>query len=135
MLGRTDILEYLGDSVKHEKLSIRELIGNAAQARDVFAAYEQEAKNPLPVQRMENEWKDKKGAYTLTLQAWSPWMDVDPKLDLSKYPVTVYIPKAYDGTQPYGLILSMMNAKIHESGSGRGLYGHPGQAQAALRGL
>jgi predicted esterase len=38
-------------------------------------------------------------------------MDVDPGLDLKKYPVAVYVPKEYDGSRPYGLVISMMNAK------------------------
>jgi hypothetical protein len=34
----------------------------------------------------------------------------DSKLDWTKYPVAVYVPHGYDGSRPFGLIVSMMNA-------------------------
>lgn len=111
LMGRTDILEYLGDSVHHELKTKEALLADAKSSREVFEAYESQAKMPLFVPRSKNEWSDKKGSYTLTLQSWSPWMDVDPVLDLKKYPVAVFVPKEYDGSTPYGLMISMMNAK------------------------
>lgn len=111
LLGRDDILRYLGSSVTHEKLSADELLAQATKNRKVFEDYEAGAAKPLEVKRVEGPWSDKRGTYPLTLTKWSPWIDRDPKLDLSRYPVVVWVPKGYDGKEPYGLIVSMMNAK------------------------
>jgi ankyrin repeat protein/pimeloyl-ACP methyl ester carboxylesterase len=111
MLGRTDILEYLGDSVRHHTKSRDVLLSEAESRRKSYLSYESEAKIPLSGLNVQKEMKHKRGSYTLTLESWSPWLDVDPKLDLAQYPVAVYVPRGYDGSQSYGLIISMMNAK------------------------
>jgi ankyrin repeat protein len=109
-LGRTDILEYLGPSIKSEESSAAELLAEAKKSKDVFDAYEAEAKQPLAVKNAPAAERDRKGTYTLTL-SWSPWIDADPKVNLSQFPVVVFVPKGYDGGTPYGLIVSMMNAQ------------------------
>ena len=104
LLGRLDVLRALGDSVRNE------LLEKAKTAADAFAAYEA-AREPKEGRRVAEAEKNRKGSYTLTLVDFSPWMEPDPALDLKKYPVAVYVPKGYDGTQPYGLMISMMNAQ------------------------
>ncbi len=110
-LGREDILKALGPSVEHERLSADELLAEAGKNKKVFDDYDAEAAAPLAVKRVKGAGVDRRGTYTLTLTSWSPWIDRDPKLKLSKYPVVVRVPKGYDGKEPYGLIVSMMNAQ------------------------
>jgi ankyrin repeat protein len=102
ILGRTDILAALGSG--------EELGAEAKKSADEFAAYDA-APGPGKGRPVAEAWKNKKGSYTLTLEEFSPWLEPDPELDLKKYPVAVYVPKGYDGSRPYGLMISMMNAK------------------------
>lgn len=106
-LGRTDVFDFLGEQVRGKIKDRVSLVEEAKAAQDAFAAYD--AAQALSASPNKN--RDKPGSYTLTLERWSPWMEGDPALDLKKYPVAVYVPKGYDGSQPYGLIISMMNAK------------------------
>lgn len=109
MVGRVDILELLGERVKGATKGRAALVEEAQAARQDIATWEAEAAQPLEVP--PSATRNKPGSYLLTLGGWSPWMEGDPALELAKYPVAVYVPKGYDGSRPYGLIISMMNAK------------------------
>jgi ankyrin repeat protein len=110
-LGRTDILSYLGTFAQTKEKSQTELINTARTAEKSFRDWEYQTKTKYEVRRTQTAWSDKPGNYLLTLPAWSPWMDVDPQLKLAQYPMAVYVPKGYDGSKPYGLVISMMNAE------------------------
>ncbi|MGA2642868.1 MAG: ankyrin repeat domain-containing protein, partial [Spirochaetia bacterium] len=109
--ARTDILEYLGNSVSHDWVSGEELRAEAQKRADLFRSEESSWTSPLNGRAVAAEMKGRKGSYLLTLRGWSPWMEPgDSKLDWTKYPVAVYVPHGYDGSRPFGLIVSMMNA-------------------------
>jgi predicted esterase len=109
--GRPDLLAAFGSTVKHETKGLPELIKDSKESVAAFEAYEKKAAEPSAGKALPADQRERKGSYTLTLDSWSPWMDVDPGLDLKKYPVEVYVPKEYDGSKPYGLVISMLNAK------------------------
>jgi ankyrin repeat protein len=110
-LGRTDILESLKGTVRHETKSSEVLLADARSAARSYQSYEAEAKIPLEGRAVPESAKHRRGSYLLTLGSWSPWMEVDPQLDLANYPVAVYVPEGYNDSEPYGLVISMMNAK------------------------
>ncbi|HUX21537.1 MAG TPA: ankyrin repeat domain-containing protein [Spirochaetia bacterium] len=51
------------------------------------------------------------GEYSYVLESWSPWMQNSSVKDFSDYPVGIHVPEGYDGSKPYGLVISMSNAK------------------------
>ena len=109
--GRTDLLAAFASSIRHDSKELPELVQRARDEIAFFEAYEKGAATPFEGKALPAEQKEKKGSYALTLDSWSPWMEGDPAIDLKKYPVAVYVPKEYNGSKPYGLIVSMMNAK------------------------
>jgi ankyrin repeat protein/pimeloyl-ACP methyl ester carboxylesterase len=109
MLGRTDLLAYVGSAVQHETKSRDELLAEARHMADVYRSYAEEAEVPQKGRNVDRDRKHKKGSYLLTLESWSPWLESDPQLDLAEYPVAVYVPEGYDGSEPFGLMISMMN--------------------------
>jgi pimeloyl-ACP methyl ester carboxylesterase len=65
----------------------------------------------LPTARVKGGLEEKKGNFTYVLKGWSPWLSpqASPPPPLKDYPVFISIPDTYDATQPWGLIVSMLN--------------------------
>jgi ankyrin repeat protein len=110
-LGRADLIEMLDAQAAGYGRSKEELLAAARDKAGAFLKEEAEWKKPLEGRQLPDSARQRKGSYALRLEAWSPWMPGDPSLDFGKFPLAVHVPEGYDGSRPYGLIISMMNAK------------------------
>jgi ankyrin repeat protein len=110
-IGQVEILEYLGSNVE---LSTKEPVGpfveKARENRRRDREYRMQAERPLDAPRRDGGIGEKRGNFPYALESWSPWLEHD-EVDLADYPVGIYVPEHYDGTKPFGLVVSITNAK------------------------
>jgi ankyrin repeat protein len=110
--GRT--LRYYGlaeISLDGEVLSLPQLVEVARRSRERNAQYAAKAAAVLEAPERKGGISAQRGAFPYTLESWSPWLECDKEAKLADYPVGVYVPKDYDGKKPFGLVVSMTNAK------------------------
>jgi ankyrin repeat protein len=110
-IGQEEITHYLGGLVPHATKSVEKLAQEAKENRQAFSAADAEAAKPLEVPRVNTGISAKRGTFTYIVESWSPWMEMKADKKLKDYPVGVYVPKGYDGSKPYGLLVSMIHAK------------------------
>lgn len=109
--GRTDILRFLSETRSAGGKSWEELLARAGRNEVSYRDYVAEASSRLPGAQVPGSLRNRRGTYSLRLTQWSPWMEGDPGINLADYPVTVFVPDGYDGSDGWGLVVSMMNAK------------------------
>jgi predicted esterase len=110
-MGHTDITAYLGRKIGSvDDESREESVREAGKNRRSIREYLEKAARPLEAPERSGEIGGRRGTFTYSLESWSPWISYK-SVDLSDYPVGVYVPEDYDGGKPYGLVVSMTNAK------------------------
>jgi len=109
--GETRIAEYIGQRVPPKGKTQAELLEEARKNEAILEAYSREAAEPLEAPRRSGGIAEKRGAFTYVVESWSPWMEMKVGKQLKDYPVGVYVPKTYDGSRPYGLLVSMIHAQ------------------------
>ncbi len=110
-LGDVAMTELLASRVAHPGATVEELVQKARESRAAFDAYRVEAAKPLEAPRKAGGISQKRGSFTWIVESWSPWMAAAKDQKLSDYPVGVYVPKDYDGSKPFGLLVSMIHAQ------------------------
>jgi ankyrin repeat protein len=101
-LGQVEIAQYLGASP--------ELLEEARVKRSAYERYRGDASRPMEAAAESGGISGQRGTFPYVLESWSPWMK-NEKVNLADYPVGIYVPKDYDGNKPFGLFVSMTNAK------------------------
>ena len=114
-LGQVEILEYLGSQVELSTGAkggepVSAFLEKARKNRQRDREYRMQAEQPLEAPRRSGGIADQRGNFPYVLESWSPWFGHD-EVDLDDYPVGIYVPEHYDGTRPFGLVVSMTNAK------------------------
>ena len=109
-LGLVEITEVLSSLVQHETKNPSQLIVNAQENRRRLDEYMRQVSRLFQAPRRSGGIAGKRGTFPYVLESWSPWLKSD-KVNLADYPVGVYVPDSYDGRQPFGLVVSMTNAK------------------------
>jgi ankyrin repeat protein len=128
-IGQVEITEYLGGllsddikevyyfdfqakSVQGKNLSLPQLVEEARKSRKRNEEY-QDLVGDLPVEvpRRSGGISGQRGTFPYVAESWSPWLACEGNVKLADYPVGVYVPKDYDGKKPFGLMVSMTNAK------------------------
>jgi len=99
--GLVEITEYLAGSAEAAR---------AQENRNRFDEYAAQAARPLDLPLRSGGIARKRGTFPWVVDSWSPWLPTD-KVTLGNYPVGVYVPAGYDGSRPFGLVVSMTNAK------------------------
>jgi hypothetical protein len=92
-------------------LTLPKLIEAARMNRAGYEQNEKRASEPLDAPQRTGGISLQRGTIPYVVESWSPWLQCDQDVKLADYPVGVYVPKAYDGKKPYGLVVSMTNAK------------------------
>ena len=87
-----------------------EQLAMAEENRARFQEYSARAARPLDSPLRSGGIATQRGSFPWTVDSWSPWRPTD-KVKLQDYPVGVYVPADYDGSRPFGLVISMTNAK------------------------
>lgn len=108
--GYVEIAEYLASRTAPPTADPVRHVERARKNREAAREYRAKADSPPVVPRKTGGIALQRGAFPYVLEGWSPWARVD-SVKLSDYPVGVYVPKDYDGRIPYGLVVSMTNAK------------------------
>ncbi len=108
--GYTEIAEHLASRTTPPVASPSDYAEKAGKHREDARKYRAKAEAPLAVPRKTGGIALQRGDFPYVLEGWSPWMRVE-SVKLSDYPVGVYVPRDYDGRTPYGLVVSMTNAK------------------------
>jgi ankyrin repeat protein/predicted esterase len=109
-LGQVEIADYLGSIISSQGKSPAALMEEAGKRRQDFGQLVDQASRPIEAAVYSGGISAKRGTFPYILESWSPWK-VNENMDLAKYPVGVYVPKDYDGSKPFGLFVSMTNAK------------------------
>lgn len=110
--GQVEAVEYLTGIVEHDSMSDEELTEKAKDMREEFRSFEEHAENVLSVPKKTGGIAEKRGEFTWLIEDYSPWSEeLSGDRKLSDYPVGVYVPQSYDGSRPYGLLISMIYAK------------------------
>lgn len=109
-LGLVEIAEYLGTLAKLPGGTSASYVEKAKENDKRIREYEAKASRPLDVPRRSGGISDKRGTFPYVVESWSPWMP-EGKDSLADCPVGVYVPPTYDGGRPFGLVVSMTNAK------------------------
>jgi hypothetical protein len=127
--GQVEILDFLAGRVSAKSSTVKYQYKDVAlpqlleMARTNRARNEQNEKRssaPLEAPRRTGGISLQRGTFPYVVESWSPWLNRDATsigtqikkdVKLEDYPVGVYVPKAYDGKKPYGLVVSMTNAK------------------------
>ncbi len=123
-LGQQEILEFLGTRIPHGETPLEKLREQARESREAlrnFAiAAEKAQQEPARAGSAAAGASGAAGAaavpgkavtYTHIVQSWCPWKKPDTKKRPQDYPVAIWVPKDYDGTKPYGLLVSMIHAQ------------------------
>jgi ankyrin repeat protein/predicted esterase len=76
---------------------------------------------PPPVVRQSAPVSGRKGTFQYVLTGWSPQAGALPDRELDKFPVSVYVPRAYSGAAPYGLLVF-----VHATKAGSTAYPNAG---------
>lgn len=108
--GLEDITRYLSTRVRPAVENAEELIEKARKNRELFQDYEKNASKPLDAPVRSGGIVSGRGTFPYVVESWSPWLHPE-SVELEKYPVGVYVPHTYDGSRPFGLVVSMTNAK------------------------
>ncbi len=108
--GLVEATEYLARQVGATSGSPSQPISRAREARRRFQEYRDRAARPLEAPRRSGGIAEKRGTFPYVVESWSPWLP-EGKADLADCPVGVYVPRSYDGKRPFGLVVSMTNAK------------------------
>ena len=108
--GYVEIAEYLASRTAPPVPKPGDYAEKARKNREAAREYRAKADSPPDVPRKTGGISLQRGAFPYVLEGWSPWARVD-SVKLSDYPVGIYVPKDYDGKRPYGLVVSMTNAK------------------------
>ena len=109
--GQVEIARFLRTFIEDETTSSDQIAERASQSRKSFEVYRDQAKQPLPTPTKPSGISSKRGTFTWIVDSWSPWKVVKTDKKLEDYPVGVYVPKDYDGTKPFGLLVSMIHAQ------------------------
>ncbi len=109
-LGLVDIAEYLAERLSLSESDRTGIIQKAKENQESFAQYVSKRKLLAEVFRERASEQRVRGTFMKSLDSWSPWSSPG-KANIAKYPVGVYVPPSYDGSKPYGLVVSMTNAK------------------------
>lgn len=109
-IGRMDSTEYLSTLPNAPSEYSSELLQEARENRNRLQEYLPRAEHPLPAPRRDGGIAEKRGTFTYVLESWSPWKQ-HASVNLADYPVGIYVPDHYDGSEPFGLVVSMTNAK------------------------
>ncbi len=109
--GQVEILEYVAGLVSAKDVSLPKLIETARANRARNEQNEKRASTPLEAPQRTGGISLQRGTFPYVVESWSPWLQSDQDVKLADYPVGVYVPKAYDGKKPFGLVISMTNAK------------------------
>jgi ankyrin repeat protein len=110
-LGETRITELLAPIVPHKEKKPQELIDAARESQKAYAAYAVSAAVPLEAPTRTGGIALKRGSFPYVVESWSPWLAMKVDKKLKDYPMAVYVPKDYDGSAAYGLIISMIHAQ------------------------
>jgi hypothetical protein len=110
--GQVEITEYLSNLVKPDTKSPSQLLDEARKKRSALDQYHAQASRPLEAPKRSGGISNKRGAFPYIVESWSPWMETKALKKLTDCPaVGIYVPKDYDGKKPFGLLVSMTNAK------------------------
>ena len=110
-LGLVGITDHLCGLVPPAGRSRAELLEEARTNRRLIEEYEARGAAPLPPPARSGGIGEKRGTFPYVLESWSPWMEAAAVKSFADYPVGVYVPQHYDGSRPFGLLVSMTNAK------------------------
>ena len=117
--GQVEILEYLAGLRSPKASTVTYWYKDVALPQLVEAARANRARNeqnekrvsaPLDAPQRKGGISLQRGTFPYVVESWSPWLKCDQDVKLADYPVGIYVPKAYDGKKPYGLVVSMTNA-------------------------
>ena len=110
-MGQVEITDHLCSLVAHGKKGRAELLEEARANRRLFDEYQARGAGPIEAPARSGGIAGKRGTFPYVLESWSPWMEAAAVKSFADYPVGVYVPKDYDGSKPFGLLISMTNAK------------------------
>ncbi|HTZ52983.1 MAG TPA: ankyrin repeat domain-containing protein [Spirochaetia bacterium] len=110
-LGQLDIVRYLAAQLPSGGADPAQDLQSAEDHRRQFDAADAEASVPQVVPRTTEGISRRRGAFPYTLESWSPWLPMKADKKLKDFPVGVFVPDSYDGSQPFGLLVSMIYAQ------------------------
>lgn len=110
--GRVEIVKYLTTIVELTDTTPEEAVARAEEARRSFTDFGKKASRLPDVPRKSGGIAGRRGAFTWTVESYAPWTgELTEEKRLEDFPVGVYVPESYDGSKPYGLLVSMIYAK------------------------
>ena len=113
-IGRVQYFEVQDGRVEDRELGLPQLVEQARKNRQRNELYLQQSARPLEAPRRSGGIAARRGAFPYVVESWSPWLP-GGTARLADCPVGVYVPKSYDGRRPFGLVVSMTNAKSSSS--------------------
>ncbi len=109
-LGMPDICDHIAERMALSPDERAAAVQKANEKRIASADYAKKRDEIVSSAREGKKPPARRGTFMKTVDSWSPWTK-PVKRDIKRYPVGVYVPDAYDGSEPFGLVVSMTNAK------------------------
>lgn len=103
--GHVDVAKYLSKEFSASISAPAEPLARAEANRRRFSDYEKGGLATRAIEKKDGGIADKRGSFTHGMEEWSPWKETESDFSLSDHPVSFFVPRDYDPSKEYGLLV------------------------------
>jgi len=126
--GNVEIARFLIQKVTHPEKTSEQIIDLTIKSHEAIKAFNRKAGEFKKPAKKRTGIAIKRGDFSHMLPRWSPYDQRIPRRNLKNFSIYVHVPKHYDATKPFGLMIFMhgrLGAKEGVAGNKKRRPGYP----------